>query len=197
MGSIIGTTQLRAYLSPNNNLPTTENGLLDACITRAESAIASYTRRTFVGTAGTAYYSRYAGDQVRDKALYLDQDLHTLVALYNGNGGAIPVGSVWLEPRNDGPPYRILRLKSSEVWIWDTDGEITVAGTWGYGTVAPADVVQATLRTASYYYRGKDQSGFSDVTGFPDGGEQPIVSGLPNDVRWLLNPYKSRSGGFI
>ena len=82
MGSIIGTTQLRAYISPNGNLPLTENALLDACITRAESAIQNYTRRVFVGTAGTAYYSRYAGDQMVDKALYLDQEKEILDALH-------------------------------------------------------------------------------------------------------------------
>ncbi len=188
---------LRDYLGFSGTLGQTQDGLLQNAINRAEGAIDAYTRRTFVGTAGTAYYSRYFQDRVRNHALYIDQDLFSLTALQNGDGQTIPTGSVWLEPRNVGPPYRIIRLKSSYVWVWNTDSDITISGTWGYGTVAPQDIQQATVRLAAFFFRQKDVGPITDVAGFPEAGEVQIVSGIPNDVRYLLNPYRSRSGGAV
>ena len=198
MGRYIGTQTLRAYLSPAGNLGTTENALLESCIVRAESAIDSYTRRNFAGTAGTAQYSRYYTDRVRNNAFYLDRDLHTLSTLITGISQNIPLGSIWLEPAGQPPPYRIIRLHSSYVYSWNTDQDMLIAGTWGYGTVPPDDVIQATVRAAAYYYRGKD-SGFgpTDTTGFTEAGEQAFAKSLPDDVRWILSPYRSRSGGII
>ena len=57
---------------------------------------------------------------------------------------------------------------------------------------------QAAVRYAAYLYRGKDNGfGANDVTGFPEGGEVPVVQGIPQDVRYLLAPYRSRSGGIV
>jgi hypothetical protein len=188
---------LRQYLSASDTLGTADDGLLQDCILRAEAAITAYTRRTFVGTVGTVVYSRWDRDgQVRGQALYLDRDLHTLVGVYNGDGQTIPVGSVWTEPRNDGPPYRIVRLKSSYVWTWNTDADVSVSGTFGFSTVCPADITQATLRYSAQLYRMKDV-GPGDVAGFPEAGEVTYPKGMPDDVRWLLSPYRSRSGGAV
>lgn len=197
MGRYAGTTQLRQYISPNGSLPATDNGLLSACIDRAESMIDSYTRRNFAGTAGTVYINRFEQGRVRNQALYLDQDLHTLVGVVNGDTQVIPVGSCWLEPRNDGPPYRAIRLKSSYVWVWNTDSDVIISGTFGYGTVAPNDIVQATVRLSAYLYRQKDISGFPEVSGFEQGGEAQFPRGIPDDVRYTLSPYRSRSGGIV
>lgn len=201
-----GTTQpryvtldeLRDYLSSQNTLGTTQDGLLQECIFRAESAINDYTRRNFLGTAGTYYVNRWSACDMRGPALYLDKDIHTLAGVVNGDGQTIPVGSVWLEPRNAGPPYRVLRLKSSYAWVWSTDTDVIISGTFGYGTSVPDIVKQAVIRTAAYYFRGKD-SGFgpTDVAGFTEGGEVPVTQGIPQDVRWQLAPYRSRSGGAI
>ena len=189
---------LRDYLGLPAGTATTSDGLLQDCLVRAERAIDSYTRRNFAGTAGTAYYNRFTQGQQVGNAFYLEQDLHTLTSLTLGNGQSVPIGSVWLEPRNAGPPYRILRLHSQFVYSWNTDADMAVAGTWGFGTVVPDDIAQATIRTAAYYFRSKD-SGFgqADVAGFPQAGELPVTQGLPQDVRWLLSPYRSRSGGVV
>jgi hypothetical protein len=114
--------------------------------------------------------------------------------LTNGDGQVIPVGSVWLEPRDEGPPYRIIRLMSSYVYTWNIDSDVIIAGTWGYSLQPPDDIVQAVVRTAAYYFRQKDV-GLTDVSGSPEAGETTFMSGLPNDVRWLLSPYRSRTGG--
>lgn len=184
---------LRDYLSPDGALNTDQDSLLTDCLIRAEGAIDAYTRRRFVGEPGTAYYNRFQSDRVRGNALYLDKDLYALDYVQNGDGAQIPVGSVWLEPRNLSPK-KIVRLKSSYVWVWNTDSDVILAGTWGHSLSAPDDIVQATIRTAAVYYRSKDV-GVSDVAGFQEGGEVSYQSGLPNDVRWLLAPYRSRTGG--
>lgn len=197
MSRYAGTNDLRAYMSPTGALSTDQDGLLQDCLDRAESAIDDYTRRNFVGTAGTAFYSRYTQAQTYNQALYLNQDLFSLTTLTNGDGANIPVGSVWLEPRNLGPPYRILRLKSAYVWVWNTDSDVQIVGTFGYGTVAPPDVQQATIRYAAYLFRQKDASGPTDVSGFPQAGETPVPRGMPDDVRYLLAPYRSKTGGWV
>lgn len=188
-------TDLRDYLSSSSSLGTAQDGLLTDCLLRAEGGINDYTRRDFAGTAGTVYYSRWTGE-IRSNALYLDRDLHTLTGLVNGDGASIAIGSVWVEPRNDGPPYRILRLKSSYVYTFNTDSEITVSGTFGFSTVAPDAIRQSTVRWAAHLFRQKDV-GPTDMAGFPEGGQVSLPKGMPDDVRWLLSPYRSRSGGVL
>lgn len=201
MGRYIGTAQLGTYL--NQAIPfagtfgSAQQQLFSDCIDRAEAAIDIYTRRIFVGTPGTVYMNRFEQTQVAASALYLDQDLHTLVSITNGDTQVIPVGSVWLEPRNQGPPYRIIRLKSSYVWNWNTDADVTIAGTFGYSTVAPADIQQATVRYAAHLYRAKDSQDPTNTSGWPEGGEQQIPQGMPSDVRYILSPYRSKTGGAV
>lgn len=187
-------SDLRGYLSSSGNLGTVEDALLTDCLLAAESAIDDYTRRTFVGTTGTVYYSRFTANVV-GPALYLDRDLINLVALENGDGQQIPLGSVWVEPRNEGPPYRVLRLKSGvSVWTWNTDSEVVVSGTFGFSERAPEAIRQATREYAAYLFRLKD-TGPGDVAGFPEGGEVQQPKGIPEHVRRKLEPYRSRSGG--
>lgn len=185
---------LRAYLSNTDELGTWQDGLLTDCLVRAEGAIDDYTRRRFVATPGTAYYSRYEADRVRSQGFYLDRDLYRLEGVINGDGQSIPVGSTWAEPRNEGPPFRIVRLKSSYVFTWNTDSDVVFVGTWGYSLTPPSAIVQATIRYAAHLFKQKD-TGSTDVAGFPEGGEVQYSKGIPNDVRWLIEPYRSRTGG--
>lgn len=190
---------LRDYLSNNGDLGTAQDGLLTDCILRAESGIDSYTRRSFGTTLGTHYLSRYESDMVRNQALYLNTDLYGIVGgtIWNGDGQVIPVGSTWLEPRNEGPPFRIIRLRSSYVWTWNTDESIAIPGAWGFTPYAPDDIQQAVVRWAAYLYKQKDV-GLTDVSGFQDaGGEVTVAKGMPDDVRYLLAPYRSRTGGVV
>jgi hypothetical protein len=197
MGRYIGTADVRAFISPNGSLPATQNGLIGTCINWAEGAIDAYTRRIFAGTTGTAYYNRFTYPQLAGQALFLDQDLLGLTSLTNGDTTTIPLGSVWLEPRNEGPPYRILRLKSSYVYVWNTDTDVIVAGTWGYSASPPADIQGAAVRLAAFYYRMKDAPDPGGVSGFPEGGEVTWPRGIPDDIKFVLEKHKSRSGGIV
>ena len=184
------------YLSPSGALGSYNDGLLQDSLDEAESAINDYTRRQFAGTAGTVYYNRYSQRNVVRQALYLDEDIHTLVSLTNGDNTVIPVGSVWLEPRNAGPPYRLLRLKSPYVYVWNTDSDVIVAGTFGFGTVPPAAISRATVELAAWYYRAKD-FGPMQATGLDAAGEVQYPKDIPDHIRGKLTPYRSRSGGVV
>lgn len=197
MSRYASLADVRDYLGFSGTLGQVQDGLLQDCLNRAESAIDQYTRRNFAGTAGTVYYNRFVQDhQLADQALYLDTDLHTLVALRNGDETVIPVGSTWLEPQGQ-PPYRLIRLKSQYAWVWNTDSNVIISGTFGFSTVAPDDIMQATVRLASHYFRMKDAGGYQDQAGFPEAGEVTIGRGMPDDVRYALNPYRSRTGGIV
>ena len=187
---------LRDYLSSTGIIGTVNDGLLQDSLDLAESSINDYTRRNFAGTAGTYYVNRYQTHMVQRQALYLQEDLHTLVSLTNGDGNVISVGSVWLEPRNSGPPYRMLRLKSPYVYVWNTDSDVIVAGTFGFSTVPPAAIARATVRLAAWNYRLKDL-GAGDTTGTTDAGEVQYPQGMPQDVKQILAPYRSKSGGIV
>jgi hypothetical protein len=169
---------------------------LQDSLDEAESAINDYTRRNFAGTAGTVYVNRYSQHFVQSQAMYLQNDLHTLVSLTNGDSQNIPVGSVWLEPRNAGPPYRLLRLHSAYVYVWNTDSDVIVAGTFGFSTVAPAAIARATVELGAYYYRIKDVAP-TDTAGLNAAGEVVFPKGIPDYVREKLLPYRSRSGGIV
>ena len=192
MSRYIGTAELKRYLSIDG---TVDDQLLQESINRAESAITSFTRRNFLGTAGTVYASRYEQERVRNNAFWLYEDLHTLTSLTLGDGQSVPLGSVWLEPR-EGPPYRSIRLRSAYVYTWNTDQDMVIAGTWGYSTVVPDDIVQATVRLSAQHYRQKDATP-QDVIGNEALGMQQSPRGLPSDVYDILQKYRSRSGGVV
>lgn len=193
----------RRYLSANNNdLSGDEDDLLTDCLVIAEHQIDNYTRRNFAGTTGTVYYSRWTA-LIRNTALYLadGDELYGLPAdgtVFSGDGRRIPRGSIWLEPRNAGPPYKVLRLYSPFVWVFNTDGEIAIPGTWGFSLTAPADIQSATLELAAYIYRSKDVGpGQGDIAGFDQAGQVVIPRGIPESVRRRIEPYRRRSGGVV
>jgi hypothetical protein len=85
---------------------------------------------------------------------------------------------VWLEPRNAGPPYRMLRLHAQYVYVWNTDSDVIISGTFGYGTVPPDSVVQATVRYATFLFRQKDVAP-GDVAGSPRQASRPYRRACP------------------
>ncbi len=179
---------------------TLDDTLLQSDLERAQSTIEKETHRWFEARAATRYYRRedlqfgqesaFRQDlyhevlNPRGKVLDLDADLLGVTTLTNGDGTVIPSDGYWLEPRND-PPYRAIRLKTAYAWVFSTDGEIAVAGTWGYSEEPPDFIVQATVRLAAYYYRQRDVPTF-DVVVDPTMGTLTIPKGLPADVKDLL-----------
>lgn len=183
----VALAEVKSYL---NITTSTDDALINASITAAIKAVNAYCRRQFEAVTATRSYNQYYA-RLRGTALYLDEDLLTVTTLTNGEGTVIPTtptAGYWLEPRNE-PPYSLIRLKSAYYFNWNTDSDITVAGTWGYSATCPEDVARATLRWAVYLYRQKDTPDF-EVTATPDGGQQVIPHGIPADIKPLLAPYR-------
>lgn len=206
MSNYAGTIQLVNYLfgtltsgtigAIGGTITPSMRQLMQDSLDEAESAINDYTRRNFAGTAGTVYINRFSQRLVKNQAMYLQNDLHTLVSLTNGDSQNIPVGSVWLEPRNAGPPYRLLRLHSAFVFVWNTDSDIVISGTFGFSTVPPAAISRACVELGAYYYRLKDV-GPDNTAGLSAAGEVVYPKSLPDHIRGKLDPYRSRSGGIV
>lgn len=196
MTAYLGTAELRTYLGMGTSSGTADDALLGSLIVAAQTGIETYCRRTFAATAATQYFSQFTVQQTDGYLIHLDDDLYGVSQLVNGNGATIPAGSYWLEPRNEGPPYAAIRLKSSQVWTWNTDGEISIAGTVGYSLTPPHDIVMATKRWAAQMYRGKDAANqFANVTAFAEAGQMIIEKGMPADVETLIKPYRRSQYG--
>lgn len=179
---------LKAYLGVAS---TSDDTLLSTLIGAASAIIDAETCRKFSAETTTRYYTRDSIDVDDLNLLHLDSDLLSVTTLKNGAGETITSSYYWLLPRNAGPPYHQIRLKTNSVYAWsfDTDGEISVAGTWGYSTTPPDDIVQACKRLAGYLYRLKDSQVF-DVTAMPEQGVITLPKGIPQDVKIILAKYR-------
>ncbi len=184
----VAAADVRAYLGMTSS---GDDALITSLCARAQAAIDRYCNRTFEASGDTTRYFDAVGPHIAGPVLYLDRDLCAVTTVTNGDGVAVGSTQYVTLPANDAP-YYALRLKTSagKVWTYSTDWEkaISIAGKWAYSTTAPADVVQAAVRLAAFYYRQKDAA-LQDVTAIEAGVVvQPVA--IPADVQALLRPYK-------
>ena len=188
------STAAKTYLKIDS---TADNALLTSLIARAQAAIDRVCARSFEATAATRYY-----DVIRDvqgRELMLDEDLIAVTTLTNKADSA-SVSETWgsseyvLLPTNTTPKYKVM-LKDNSTKDWDygdsPERAISITGSWGFATTPPADIVHATIRLTSYYYRQKD-AGVFDVQVIPDAGVVTVPQGMPADVKLILAPYIRR-----
>lgn len=169
---------------------TTDDNLLTSTISRAAQVIDVYTGRHFEAETLTRYFHIEDTD---GQYLWLSgYDLLTVTTLTNGNAVALTSADYRLEPRNETPKWAI-RLDSDKSWEFtDADSEISVAGTWGWSTTAPADIQHACIRLTAFFYRQKDNSADIDRPIVTGDGVTIMPSALPEDVTKLLAPYRRR-----
>lgn len=170
---------------------TGDDTLLGNFIVQAQAFIDHYCRRSFESVTETRYYD--AIEDVVDGMLILDKDLLTITTL-TVNGSTIASTAYTLLPRNMSPQAAItLKPSSGKTWAYTTDSEdaISIAGTWGYSTSAPSDIVYAIIRLVAYFYRKKDAQVFED-TAFAQAGVVTVPKGTPKDVLDILNQYRRR-----
>ena len=173
---------------------TSDNPLLQEAIEDAQSYIESQTNRVFEATTDTKYFGRSALDRWNSRLLnLLNEDLLSVTTLTNGDSSstAIAAANYWLWPRNEGPPYFGILLKTdiSDYWEWDTDYWVTVTGTWGYSTTVPDDIRRACAVLAAYFYRQKDAAMF-ETTAIVESGAIAIPQGIPATVDRVIRRYK-------
>lgn len=185
--------QLRAYMGLDVN---DDDPLLESLLTRAQFAIDNYTHRTFEAAADTTKLFD-AEQDTSDHYMVLDWtpyvlDLCQITTVINGDGTSISASSYVTNPRNQTPWYGLrFKLNSGLYWTFDQDPEnaISITGRWAYSVTAPADIVHATVRMATYMYRQKDANTF-DVTAIPGAGVIEVPQGIPRDVGKILEPYR-------
>jgi hypothetical protein len=173
---------------------TSDNPLLQEKIEAAQTYIENQTHRKFESETDTRYYNREALDRWNSRLLNLfDDDLLTVTTLTNGDSSstAIAAANYWLVPRNLGPPYHGILLKTdiSDYWEWDTDYWVEITGTWGNSATVPYDIRQACLTLAAYLYRGKDAAQF-ETTAIVESGAIAIPQGIPATVDRIIQRYK-------
>jgi hypothetical protein len=185
-------TDVKAELGIPVNV-TTEDTIILAKIAEAQAEIDRLSGRRFEAITTTRTYNAfYDGFSLIDTAmLLLDDDLLTVTSLTNGDGTTIPVNgsAYWLEPQNM-PPYKVIRLKSAYAWNFDTDGQVSVTGTWGKTATAPADIVGICKELAIALYRLKDTPTMSTTTAGA-AGATPFPIALPKHAESVINNYRS------
>ncbi len=178
-----------------------KDSLLEACLDSAEREVLNFCARSsqwtgFESSTGTRYYRQ--GDVIRleydglvGPVLWLgDADLQSVDTLTNGDGTAFTSTEYWAEPRNR-KPYRYIRLRTGQSWVWDTDGEVSVAGSWGFSTGADPTIKQCVRETAKYLLDLR-VSQVWDVTAQPDIGVITVPKGMPAHVKVALS-----HGGYV
>jgi len=168
-----------------------DDPLLLELIDRAQKIIEKHTARIFEASANTAR----TFDAVRDvekRTLYLDQDLASLNSVTNGDGNAIATSVIVTEPRNR-TPYFALTIRSDQTTSWTyndyPENAISISGKWAYSTTAPDDIVQATVRLATFLYRQRESHESLDRPLLTGDGVTILPVHLPADVLQLLKPY--------
>ena len=183
---------LKQYLGITSS---TDDALLTSLIARAQSAIDTYTQRTFEASADTTKYFDAVRPHVNGALLSwetLGLDLCAVTTVTNGDSTTVSSSNYVTEPRNT-TPYHGLRLKANSgiTWTYDTDweGAISITGRWAYSTSAPDDIAHACIRLAAFYYKQKDAGTF-DTVAVPEAGVITVPQGMPRDVQIILNPYR-------
>lgn len=190
---------IKAYLRANTQqaLPSGDDTLLTNALAAAIGFIESPAGagRRFEVTAD----STRTFDAIRDvdqnlRRLWLDDDLCQITSITNGDGTTVASSEYVTQPRNETPYYAIrLKLDSSIVWTYDDspEGAISIVGRWGYSTAAPADIAQAALRLAVWFYRQRSSS--SNEIERPlltSDGVTILPSAIPADVMAILRAYR-------
>ena len=184
---------IKSYLSvPGSG----DDALLQQCLDRARAFIEgpSGCGRLFEVTQDSTRYF----DAIVDAAdylltLWLDEDLCQISSITNGDGTTVSSGQYVTNPRNRTPYYSLqFKWSSSLAWTFNVTPEnsIAITGRWGYSTLAPADIAQAHLRLASWYYRQKSTQAEVDRPLLTPGGVTVMPSKIPGDVMEILRSYR-------
>jgi len=188
-------TDLKTYLGVGT---TADDALLSQCLTRAQGFLEAQTTRVFEASADTTRYLDAAADVVEDEQgrgslLILPADLCAVTSVTNGDGVAVAASEYVTEPRGS-TPYWALRLKANATvgWTYTTTPEnaISIVGRWAYSTTPPADVVQACLALATYFYRqrGAEATGMEPV--MSQSGVVMLPPRIPDVVKAVIARYQ-------
>ena len=170
-----------------------DDSVIEDMVEMASRLIDRLTLRTFYARTETHYFS-YSGG----RGLEMDDDLLTVTTLTNGDDDEISSDDYNLLPFNRSPKHEIrLKQSSTEGWEIDTDGNtegvISVAGTWGYSATAPADIKHACISIVISAYHRRFGQGVEGVAQITAVGVVITPQDIPKDAWVIINPYRKRT----
>lgn len=188
MASYASVAELKTYLNEltggvQSSFSGAEDALLQTFLDDATAEIDKLTNRSFQSATATRYYWP---EDVDGATLYLDNDLLTVTTLTNGDSTTISSGNYFLLPDNATPKSKI-RLKAAAAWAFDTDGRISIAGTWGFSATPPADIQRATKRLAWFYWMKRTAAGEVAVAG---DNVAIVPPEYPADIESVVRRYR-------
>ena len=168
-----------------------EDAELEAAIEAASRDIDDQTGRTFFGNTATRYY--VVGEDTEGSTLTLDRALLSVTTLTNGDGSTLTENTHFvLLPLNEDAKHEIYLVPSGlKQWSYTSDpytDTVSVLGSWGDASSAPANIKQACLLRAAWLYKRKDA--VYGVQGTTQLGQ--ITMRMPSDSDFwsLIAPYK-------
>jgi len=183
--------EVKAYIDTSST-DTGDDAVIEDMVEMASRLIDRLTMRTFYARSETHYF-----DYTGARGLKMDDDLLTVTTLTNGDDDTISSDEYNLLPFNRSPKHEI-RLKQSSTEGWDSDsdgnteGVISVAGTWGYSATAPADIKHACIAIviSAYHKRfGQNVEGVAQITSM---GVVITPQDIPKEAWTIINPYRKR-----
>lgn len=172
----------------------TDNGyilsLINACSELVDRHCMWPTSFFAVPIDSTRYYDAGA---VQEGRLRLGVPLaDSTITVVNGDTTIVTSDMYRLYPRNESPKWEIWLL-SGYSWAFNTDGEISVTGKFGYSMVAPAGVVEATAEYAAWMFK-RYQGALQDATANFDLGQLVYSKPMPVQVKDKLASYRNYVG---
>jgi hypothetical protein len=169
-----------------------DDAVIEDMVEMASRLIDTLTLRTFYARTETHYFN-YSGE----RGLIMDDDLLTVTTLTNGDDEIIASTEYNLLPFSRSPKHEI-KLKQSSTYGWsiDTDGNtegvISVVGTWGYSTTAPADIKHACISIVISAYHKRYGQGLDGTAQITSMGVVITPNDIPKEAWTIINPYRRR-----
>jgi len=150
-------TELKAYAGISS---ATDDTILGQFLNAAVAHVERETRVFLPATSTKTFPCRYPFiDKARRLLTLYGYDLISITTLTNANSQVITSGHYMLLPRR-GPPYYQIELRVASGYVWDdagTGNDISIAGSWGFGTDVPYDVFVEIMRIANILYRQRGE----------------------------------------
>ena len=147
----------------------------------------------FQAESATRYYER---DAVYGRALVLDMPVISVSAVVDGDSTSVTSSDYRLYPRN-GRWYNEIRLleNSSAIaaWGFNTDGEISVTGKWGFSLDVPDEIREATAYWSAWLLK-RYQAALQDANANFELGQIVYSEGIPKPVVSMLPVYRTAVG---
>ena len=184
-------SEVKAYINTSST-NTGDDAVIEDMIEMASRLIDAETHRTFYARTETRYF-----DYTSERGLMLDDDLLTITTLTNGDDTVITSADYKLFPLNL-PQKNEIRLlqSSSKYWATDgysnTEGVISVAGTWGYSATAPDNIKHACISIVISAYHRRYGEGVEGAATITAAGVVITPKDIPADAWGIIKSYRKR-----